>query len=190
MKKITAINDLQPDPRNANKGTERGGYMLEHSLERFGAGRSILADGQGIVIAGNKTLQAAADLGIPVRVIETDGRELVVVQRTDLDLLGDDDRARLLAYADNRSSEVGLEWDPEEIALDIGAGLDLSGLFQDFELEDIGVDMGEGKPEEDGASVILAEQWLILVECPGENQQVELLQKFLDEGLTCRALIS
>lgn len=142
-KKIVAIDDLTPDPRNANTGTERGAYMVEHSLEQYGAGRSILADGQGVVIAGNKTLQAAADLGIPVKVVETDGHELVVVQRTDLDLLSDDGRARLLAYADNRSSEVGLEWDVEQIAIDLGEGLDLSGLFQDFELEEM------QKPDDD-----------------------------------------
>jgi outer membrane lipoprotein SlyB len=105
-KTIDSITDLQPDPRNANKGTERGAYMVAHSLEEYGAGRSILADAEGVVIAGNKTLQAAADLGIPVRVVQTDGRELVVVQRTDLSLMDDDQRARLLAYADNRASIV------------------------------------------------------------------------------------
>jgi len=145
-RQITTIDDLKPDPRNANKGTERGQYMVEHSLEQYGAGRSILADGRGVVIAGNKTLQAAADLGIPVRVIQTDGRELVVVQRTDLDLLGDDDRARLLAYADNRSSEVGLDWDREQVAFDLGEGLDLSGVFHDWELEEMGAIVPEFSP--------------------------------------------
>ena len=135
-KKIERIEDLVPDIRNANKGTERGQYMVEHSLSQYGAGRSILADTEGRVIAGNKTLQAAADLGIPVRVVETDGTELVVVQRTDLDL-ADGDKARLMAYADNQASAVGLDWSAEEIAIDIGEGLDLSGEFFEFELEDM-----------------------------------------------------
>ena len=133
-KKIISIEDLQLDLRNANKGTERGQYMVEHSLSQYGAGRSIVADAEGRIIAGNKTLQAAADLGIPVRVVETDGNELVVVQRTDLDLLSEDKRARLLAYADNRAGEVGLEWDAEEIAIDLSEGLELGDLFMDFEL--------------------------------------------------------
>ena len=136
-KKIVNIEDLTPDIRNANKGTERGQYMVEHSLSQYGAGRSIVADAEGRIIAGNKTLQAAADLQIPVRVVETDGTELVVVQRTDLDLASDDQKARLMAYADNRSSEVGLEWDAEEIAIDLSEGLDLDGLFQEFELDNI-----------------------------------------------------
>ena len=132
-KKIVQLSDLTPDIRNANKGTERGQYMVEHSLSQYGAGRSILADTEGRIIAGNKTLQAAADLGIPVRVVETDGTELVVVQRTDLDL-ADGDKARKMAYADNRASEVSLEWDAEEIAIDLSEGLELGDLFMEFEL--------------------------------------------------------
>ena len=33
----------------------------------------------------NKTHEVATGIGLPVRIIETDGNELVVVQRTDLD---------------------------------------------------------------------------------------------------------
>ena len=150
VKQLSSIEDITPDLRNANEGTERGLYMVEHSLSQYGAGRSILTDREGRVIAGNKTLQAAADLGIPVRVVETDGRELVVVQRTDLDLMSDDQRARLLAYADNRASEVGLVWDAEEIALDLADGLDLSDLFRDDELDELR-EMAELSAEIDAA---------------------------------------
>lgn len=145
-KTIAKIDDLRPDPRNANKGTERGRYMVEHSLSQYGAGRSILVDKGGVVIAGNKTLEAAEELGIPVKVIQTDGKELVVVQRTDLDLLSDDDRARLLSYADNRASEVGLDWGAEEMLADVTAGLELGDLFFDYELEDIGAAVPDFEP--------------------------------------------
>jgi hypothetical protein len=37
---------------------------------------------------------------------------------------------------------------------------------------------------------MVSEQYQILIECTGENQQVELLTKFEKEGLKCRALIS
>jgi hypothetical protein len=33
------LADFSPDPRNANKGTERGAIQLEESLRRLGAGR-------------------------------------------------------------------------------------------------------------------------------------------------------
>ena len=187
-KKIERIEDLVPDIRNANKGTERGQYMVEHSLSQYGAGRSIVADAEGRIIAGNKTLQAAADLGIPVRVVETDGNELVVVQRTDLDLLSEDKRARLMAYADNRASEVGLEWDAEEIAIDIGEGLELGDLFKNFELEELL--NTDTLSELDGSEVDIPEQWMILIECQSESEQTGLLSRFNREGIKCQALIS
>ena len=108
-KTIETIEDLRPDPENANLGTERGLRMLDDSLQEDGAGRSILVDRDGVTIAGAKTLERAADIGLPIRVVKTDGTELVVVQRTDLDLDGEGEeqvRARRMAYRDNRSSEV------------------------------------------------------------------------------------
>ena len=113
------LTDLVPDARNANKGTARGLSVLEDSLQQLGAGRSILVDKNGAVIAGNKTLETASAAGFQdVLVVETDGKQLVAVKRTDLDL-SSDPLARKLAYADNRAGEIGLEWDPEVIAADM-----------------------------------------------------------------------
>ena len=134
MTELRSIEDLRPDPKNANRGTERGLAILEDSLRKYGAGRSILVDKNGEVIAGNKTLEVAAALDLPVRVVKTNGTELVVVQREDLDL-DDGDKARELAYADNRSSQVGLDWDLERILADVNEGVDLSGLWLDWEIE-------------------------------------------------------
>lgn len=134
MKKITKVSDLTPDQKNANKGTQRGRALVRKSLQDLGAGRSILADANGAVIAGNKTLEAANAAGIPVRVVETDGSELVVVQRTDLDLSDPIGKARRLAYADNRAGQLGLDWDAQQIAADVEAGLDLSALDFDSSL--------------------------------------------------------
>jgi len=145
-KKIKRIEDLAPDPANANKGTERGLRVLDDSLRKYGAGRSILADKNGVVIAGNKTLARAADIGLPVRVVETNGKELVVVQRTDLDIDGDP-KARELAYADNRSSEVSLDWDLEQIKTDLEAGIDLKGFWREDELGEMLAELqGENLP--------------------------------------------
>lgn len=147
-KRISKREDLSLDPRNANKGTERGRYMLEQSLRECGAGRSILADKEGRIIAGNKTLEVAEELDIPVRVVETDGRELVVVQRSDLDL--DSEQARKLAYYDNRSSEVGLDWDAKQIAADLETELDLGNLFWPDEIEKICASNAVSAPRVDG----------------------------------------
>ena len=149
-KQIKDISDITPDLANANKGTERGVFQLEESLRSYGAGRSIVTDKNGVVLAGNKTLESAADLGLSIEVVKTDGTRLVVVQRTDLDLSNGDSKARELAYADNRTSEVGLEWNAEQIAADLGAGVDLGKMFRKDELDEILADLvGEetGEPE-------------------------------------------
>ena len=132
---------IQPDRKNANKGTERGRYMVEASLRETGAGRSILLDKDGRIIAGNKTFEAASDIGLPVRVVETDGTELVAVKRTDLDLDDDTGTARKLAYYDNRAAQVGLDWDAEQMLADLGAGLDLSAMFKQDELDELLADL-------------------------------------------------
>lgn len=134
-KTIQRVDDLQPDATNANKGTERGRYMVEASLREVGAGRSIVADKDGRIIAGNKTLEAWTEMGGEIEVIRTDGKRLVVVQREDLDLSDDTGAARKLAYYDNRAGEVGLEWDAEQLLADLQSGVDLSAMFHDDELD-------------------------------------------------------
>jgi hypothetical protein len=130
------ISDLIPDHANANKGTERGRYALEASLRQYGAGRSILLDKNGRIIAGNKTVEVAADVGLDdVLIVQTDGKQIVAVQRTDLDI--DSEAGRGLAYADNRVGELSLEWDAEQVIADLNAGVDLSALFFDFEIDRI-----------------------------------------------------
>lgn len=137
MKDITKLADLTPDAHNANQGTRRGVALLERSIERNGLGRSILVDCEGRIIAGNKTTERVADLtslDVEVITIRTNGRQLVVVQREDLDLESETDpRARELAVADNRTAEVGLEWDANEL-LKASGPVDLSGYFLDPEL--------------------------------------------------------
>jgi len=106
------------DKRNANRGTERGRELLKQSLSRLGPGRSILVDKHGTAIAGNKTLAEATSQGIPTVEVETDGKTLVVVKRTDLDL-DTDIKARELAFADNRVAELDLDWDTEVLKTDL-----------------------------------------------------------------------
>lgn len=81
------INEFHQDLRNFNKGTEVGAKLLDKSFNDLGAGRSILVDKDGNIIAGNKSAEAAKNNGITdVIVVETDGTKLVAVKRTDVDI--------------------------------------------------------------------------------------------------------
>ena len=69
-------------------------------------------------------------------IVKTDGTKLVVVQRIDLDI--DSPAGRALAVADNRTSEVGLRWDPGILAeLASDESIDLPALFSPVELADL-----------------------------------------------------
>lgn len=160
--KQVSISEFQPNPKNHNKGTERGRYALERSLRQYGAGRSILVDKNGKAIAGNHALEVAADIGLEnVIVVETDGNQLVAVKRTDLDL--DDPKAIALAYADNRTQELGFELDLEQLRVDLESGIDLSAFWTEGELNkklDLPI---EEEKEDPGA---IAPRGEIQCECP------------------------
>lgn len=125
--------DVHLDPHNANLGTERGAALLAESLETCGVGRPVLVDASLTAIAGNQTLKAARAKKIPVQVVQTTGEELVVVRRTDLDLLTDQ-KARQLAYYDNRVLAVDLQWSGKQIQEDALAGVNLDVAFFPNEL--------------------------------------------------------
>lgn len=143
-------DSLTFDPNNANKGTARGRGMLERSLQQYGAGRAPVASADGVILAGNKTIEVARELGIPVQEIESDGKTLFVIRRTDLPY--DDPRAKELAIADNRSGEVSLEWNAEALTALQDDGIDLGQFWFPEELAELlamGDDGTEGLTDPD-----------------------------------------
>ncbi len=146
--RVPRLTDLILDDRNANRGTSRGQQLLGESLKTNGAGRSVLTDRDGRVIAGNKTVAQAKALGLPIQIVPSDGRTLIVVQRDDLDLHADP-RARALAIADNRIAELDLDWDPDVLAQFRTEGLDLAAFWTDQEWAQLVVPTGPVDPAED-----------------------------------------
>ena len=121
-KKIDTLADLTPDGENFNRHTEFGQKLLEDSLRKFGAGRSVLVDKDGNIIAGNSTTETAAAIGMEdVIVVPTDGKKLVVVQRTDLSL--DSPEGRELALADNMTALKGIDLDLAKVQETLGDDL-------------------------------------------------------------------
>jgi DNA modification methylase len=134
--RIVPISKLILDDKNANKHTKRGKAMLEASLKKLGAGRSVLVDKENRVIAGNATVEQARALGMKqIAVIESDGDTLVAVQRSDVKL--NSKKGRELAIADNRVAEVDLGWDANILQ---SLEIDLSDFWNDGELKKIGIE--------------------------------------------------
>ena len=106
----TTIDELIQDDKNFNKGTKKGRKLIDKSIRKFGAGRSILLDKNNRIIAGNKTQELAREAGIKkIIVIDTKPDELVAVRRGDVDL--DSEKGREMALADNATSAANLSWD-------------------------------------------------------------------------------
>ena len=149
---LVTIEKLSPDPANVRKHSVRNIEAIKASLRRFGQQKPIVVNADGVVIAGNGTLEAAKDLG---------WREISVV-RSSLD--GAD--AIAYAIADNRTAELA-EWDDNalsELIFSLAESEDLMDAIgfsaeeisrivpDEIELEsgDSGEDWANQKAEDDG----------------------------------------
>jgi sporulation protein YlmC with PRC-barrel domain len=112
-----------------------------------------------------------------VRIIETDGTELIAVKRIDLDL-ETDSKAKGLAVADNRASELSLDWDRDVLK---SMEIDLAPFWNEKELAKM-----YGQPQD--KDVDYKPGFALMIEDITEAQQLDLLERLGKEGLNCRAL--
>lgn len=130
---LVPIESLTLDPKNARKHPDRNLDAVKSSLESFGQQKPIVVTEEGLVIAGNGTLEAARALGW----------KKIAVVRTKLDEM----KAAAYALADNRTSELA-EWD--------------WGVLGDTmrELQELDVDLGSLGWSEDEIENLLAAEFL------------------------------
>ena len=141
---MTSIKDLKSDHKNARKRTDRSAELIKESLQRYGAARSIVIDENNRILAGNGTIEGAKEAGINrIRVIETDGDEVIAVRRTGLT----EEQKVGLALADNRTADLS-EWD-QEMLNRLGEQHDISLFFSQDDLDGILETEVEALPPED-----------------------------------------
>ena len=132
MSEMVSINDLKQDHKNARKRTDRSAKLIAESLQRYGAARSIVIDEDNRILAGNGTIQGAKTVGIKnLRIIETDGNELIAVKRTGLS----EEEKVGLALADNRTSDLS-DWDAEMLQ-QLSEEHDITPWFEGEDLSEI-----------------------------------------------------
>lgn len=170
------MEQIKFDKRNYRRHDNENKRIIRGSLEELGAGRSIVIDKDGAIIAGNGVYEQAKALGLKTRVVETDGSELVVVKRTDL--ATDDERRKKLALADNAASDTS-DWDVEILREDWD-----EDVLADFgiELPNDLTDAPQGVNETDEI------EYKVEVTCKDESEQEELYNKLIAEGYECRLL--
>lgn len=104
---------MKENKRRFNYGTRFGRQLIERSIRELGCGRSVLADADGTILAGNDVYSTAIALGKKIVTIETDGDVLVVVKRTDVK--AESKKGYELAFVDNLSQDRNLDWNADAI---------------------------------------------------------------------------
>lgn len=134
------IKDLKQDERNYRKHNKKNLDLIKKSVSEVGLGRSVVIDNENEIVCGNG-LVSTLDKNTPIKLIETDGSELVVVKRTDLKT--DDEKRKQLAIMDNSTSDSS-EFDLDSLQADFDVEqLQDWGLDDFVGLEDCEIDMPE-----------------------------------------------
>lgn len=161
---MTSINSLVSDHKNARRRTDRSAELIKDSLQRYGAARSIVIDEDNRILAGNGTIEGAKAAGIKnVRIVETDGTEVIAVRRTGLS----EDEKVGLALADNRTADLS-EWD-QEMLRKLSEEHDLAPWFEQDDLAELGAiapDFDAATEDDQGDLDALAGKKEINCTCP------------------------
>jgi hypothetical protein len=197
-KKVVDKNDeaieLRPQARNANKHTAYGLRLLEKSIQTDGYIDAQTAAADGEIISGSARLEVAAEKftdeetgeAVEPIIVHSDGKRPVIVIRDDIPN-ADHPRARRLSVAANQIAKV--DFDPDGALLSEWGGEDeaIKKMFADDEWAKI---TGEEPATVDAANENIPEQFMILITNKTEQEQSEMLERFMAEGLQCRALLS
>lgn len=141
--------EIKKDPQNYRMHDKRNKEVIAKSLSECGAGRSILLDSEDGIIAGNGVFEQAEKLNIPVKIIETDGTELIAVKRTDLK--PEDEKRRNLSVMDNSTSDLST-WDWSRLTGDF----DEPSLYEmGIEIPNFSMGKGFGETEETEIEITL-----------------------------------
>ncbi len=202
-----ALQSVQPATRNPKRHNIS---ELVNSIKRFGFVQPVaMNEESGRLVAGHGRLEALlvmkeAGEAAPARVVEKNGEWYVPVLRGVS--FNNESEAEAFLVADNRLVEVG-GWNEVEVARILqglgdlsGVGfsvVDLEALFNELQLDKLlaaeetkvgKTSDGDGERAEDQSAEI-RENFQIVITCVDESEQSTLLQRFMDEGLKCRALI-
>ena len=166
------ISDLKFDDRNANKHSEYGMQRLEKGLRKNGLGRSILISSDNKIIAGNGVTETAGAIGIEdVRIVETDGTEIIAVKRTDIK--SGTKEFYEMALSDNIIAKDNIVMDAEVT----------NAICEEYEIEDYKI---EYVPTENEDEQQEATGLMMNIQFDNEHHLQEWYERLIGEGLNCK----
>lgn len=178
------ISSVTLDPENVRKHPERNIEAIKQSLTAFGQQKPIVVGPDGVCVAGNGTLRAAALLGW----------ETISIVRSELQ----GGRAKAYAIADNRTTDLS-SWSPdlikqvEQLDAELSEIFSKETLFTKAELASLNNELGGDHPytkqSHDTSPVLLEPEYKVIISCNDENHQRKLIEQFAKEGLQVEALM-
>jgi hypothetical protein len=172
--------DLVPHELNPRTHSDVQRQALAALYEEIGFARSLLVyelpDGRLKLIDGHLRQAMDPDMEVDVEVLDVSDAEARAL------LLSIDPLAQLAGYDVQVLDELRAVTETDSAAL--------NQLWQAIARQDEVVRSKLTGAESDKEDAAIPEQYLVLIECASEEEQVQLLRRFREEGLTCKALLS
>jgi hypothetical protein len=179
-------SELRANPRNWRTHPTSQRTALEGVLTEIGYAAALLArelpDGSLELVDGHLRAETTPDQQVPVLILDVDETEANTILAT-FDPLG------ALAIADDAQLNALLR-DIETSSQAVESLL--ADLTKDMNLStgDVFEDWSSAREPNDTDAVLFPERFEVLVKCADEKQQIGLIERLLEEGFDCRALIS
>ena len=170
-----SIDTLKFDERNARKHERRSLDAIKTSLSTYGQQKPIVALTNGVVIAGNGTLEAARELGWDRLAVVTFDNE-------------DEARARAFAIMDNRSAEMST-WDADRLTTTLQSFDESLLEATGFNSETLSAMIQKSHVEFDTTSKLNTAMFRVVVEDLDEHGQLTLIKDLESKGFRCKAMM-
>jgi ParB-like chromosome segregation protein Spo0J len=167
---VRKLRELVPWSRNPRQITKDQAKRLIESFDQFGQVETIAVGPSNEVFNGHQRLAV---------LIQQHGPDYEVEVRVSSRALTEKEREKLTIFLHRGAAG---EWNWDILANEFDFGDLLEWGFSEKELQVYG--------EEDKPEPKIIEKYMVLIECADEQEQLDLLEKFHEEGLNCRALIS
>lgn len=169
------LKDIKFDKRNFRIHSKKNKELIKKSITECGLARSVVVDNENCLIGGNGIV-SQLDKSTKIKVIESDGSELVVVKRTDLST--NDEKRKKLAVMDNSTSDSS-EFDLELLKMD----------FDIPDLKDMGIEIPEIKEKEVKDNLEdLRDSYKIIIKVNSEEEKERISGILYEMGLEFHCL--
>jgi hypothetical protein len=167
------LADLLPWSRNPRRINSSEAQRLAESFDQFGQVEALAIGPENEIYNGHQRLKVLA---------QTHGADYEVDVRVASRALTEKEREKLTVFLHRGAVgdwawDMLSDWDMGELQEWGFSENDLRAHFDVAEQHIAKVDM-------------IPSQWIIMIECVSEQHQLNLLQRFSEEGLQCKALIS